>query len=130
MVKITHIRVVRGPNTAKSALLHDQICHQFGGSTSEISVASLASAKTSSRIRASSPDEGRPAELGQVRKFGPQDLVEKPIWCPDHGVVPLPIIPVGPHAIASAQRKKQMARPLISHRELHPNRRIFPAECA
>src|SRR6266404_1555584 len=30
-----------GLNTAKPALRHDQICHQFGGSASEISCASL-----------------------------------------------------------------------------------------
>src|SRR5271156_1738979 len=51
-------------------------------------------------------------------KLGPQDLVEKPLRRPDHDrVAPLPIIPVGLHAIASAQCKKQMPRPLIRHRE-------------
>src|SRR5258708_36730842 len=72
--------------------------------------------------------------LQSLVKFGklrPQDLVEKPLWRPDHDrVAPLPLIAVGLQAIASAQRKKQMARPLIRHRELHLNRRILPAEFA
>src|SRR5260370_13493701 len=72
--------------------------------------------------------------LQSLVKFGklrPQDLVEKPLRRPDHDrVAPLPIIPVGLQAIASAQRKKQMARPLISHLEMHLSRLLLPAELA
>jgi hypothetical protein len=79
-----------------------EICHQFGGSASKISCASLASAKTS--LRLTRIDEGRFAELVKFGKLGPQDLVDKPLRRPDHDrVAPLPIIPVGLHAIASAQ---------------------------
>ena len=39
MAKIDELLPWAWGNTAKRALLHDQICHQFGGSASEISCA-------------------------------------------------------------------------------------------
>jgi hypothetical protein len=58
-------------------------------------------------------------KLGELR---PQNLIEEPFGCANHDrVAPLPIVAIRLHAITPAQGKKQMARPLIRHRELHLN---------
>src|SRR5258705_1051242 len=61
-------------------------------------------------------------EFGELR---PQDLIDEALRRPDHdGVTSLPMKTIGLQAVALVQSKKEMARPLVGHRELNLDRRI------
>ena len=69
--------------------------------------------------------------LIEVRKLRPQNQIDEASRNTDHdGRAPLPMIPVRLQAVAPAKGDKQMARPLVGHRELHFDWRILPAEFA
>jgi hypothetical protein len=65
-------------------------------------------------------------EFGELR---PQNLLDEALRGTHHyGVATLPMIAIGPQSVTAAQGKKQMARPLIGHRELHLDRRVLSAQ--
>src|ERR1700730_10020645 len=61
----------------------------------------------------------------EFNEFGPHNLIDKALWRADHdGVAPLAMKAIGPEPVTSAESEKQMARPLVRHRELHLDRRM------